>query len=375
MIGAALAASLVTGLTACSPGGGAANDPNAASGAATNGCSQEEQIAALPLEQRVSQMLMGGVSADMGEMAVNAAIRGIARDWVGGVNFLGNSSYAYSDNQLAQAVDAGGQIPPFLAVDEEGGRVQRLAEETGFLPSAREMANTKTPEQVQKQAEEIGRVMRKNSLNMDLAPVVDVSKQPADAVIGDRAFSNDPEEVTKYAGAFANGLREADVIPVLKHFPGLGAGSGNTDFEPATTPPLSRLKKSDLVPYETLLLEEPVAVMFTNAKVPGLTKGKPASLSKAAYDLLREEYGFEGVTMTDSLSAAAILEGAELDEAIEDALIAGADIALWDSLSTAPDIRRSLVQAVRQDRLSTERVNESVGRILALKGVDLCVGR
>ncbi len=364
------------GLAACSTGGGAASDPNAASqGATDQGCTNLEQVQRWELDRRLGQMLMGAVYADAGESAINAAVRAVAKGEVGGVNVLGESTYSYTNNELAQAVDAGGQIPPFLAVDEEGGRVQRLTDEVGYLPSAREMAATMTPDQVQKQAQEIGRAMTKLSLNMNLAPVVDVSSQSDDEVIGDRSFSDDPQTVTKYAGAFANGLRQENVIPVLKHFPGLGTGSGNTDFEDATTAPLDKLKKTDLVPYESLLLDTPVAVMTTNASVPGLTDKKPASVSPATYQLLRDDYGFTGVVMTDSLSAAATLDGSDIETAVTDAIVAGADIALWDQLSETKKVMQSLKRAVAKGKLSEERVNESVTRILDLKGVDLCEGR
>lgn len=364
------------GLAACSTGGGAASDPNAASqGATDQGCTNLEQVQRWELDRRLGQMLMGAVYADAGESAINAAVRAVAKGEVGGVNVLGESTYSYTNNELAQAVDAGGQIPPFLAVDEEGGRVQRLTDEVGYLPSAREMAATMTPDQVQKQAQDIGRAMTKLSLNMNLAPVVDVSSQSDDEVIGDRSFSDDPQTVTKYAGAFANGLRQENVIPVLKHFPGLGTGSGNTDFEDATTAPLDKLKKTDLVPYESLLLDTPVAVMTTNASVPGLTDKKPASVSPATYQLLRDDYGFTGVVMTDSLSAAATLDGSDIETAVTDAIVAGADIALWDQLSETKKVMQSLKRAVAKGKLSEERVNESVTRILDLKGVDLCEGR
>ncbi len=372
----ALVAAGALGLAACSSGGGAASDPNAASGAATDeGCSNLEQVQRWDLDRRLGQMLMGAVYADAGESAINAAVRSVAKGEVGGINILGESTYSYTNNELARAVDAGGQVPPFLAVDEEGGRVQRLTDEVGYIPSAREMAATMSPDQVKNKAKEIGRAMTKLSLTMDLAPVVDVTSQSDDEVIGDRSFGDDPQTVTKYAGAFAEGLREENIIPVLKHFPGLGTGSGNTDFEAATTAPIDKLKKTDLVPYETLLLDTPVAVMTTNASVPGLTGKKPASLSPATYQLLRDDYGFTGVVMTDSLSAAATTDGSDIETAVTDALVAGADIALWDQLSETKSIRKSLEKAVAKGDLTEERVNESVTRVLELKGVDLCEGR
>lgn len=366
---AALAAGLA--LTSCSSGDG--GSPN--SSGAADGCTNAQQVAQWPLKRRLGQMMMGSVLSEGGDEAIDTAVRTISKGLVGGVNFLGDSADAYDNKQLALAVDAGGEVPPFLAVDQEGGRVQRLADITGFIDSPRQLAKRKTPEEVEKLGRRIGRVMTKNSLDMNLAPVVDVSDQPADAVIGNRSFSNNPEAVVQYAGAFANGLRAEGVIPVLKHFPGLGSASGNTDFETARTPRLAKLERRDLVPYETLLADEPVAVMIANAKVPGLSGKKPASLSRATYRLLRERFGYDGVVMTDSLSAAAITGGAALDTAVRKAIVAGADIALWDDLSSAPDVRDALMRAVRSDKLPEEQVNASVTRIVDLKGVDLCAGR
>lgn len=362
-----------TALAGCSQGSGTteSGDPTAAG----SDCTNEQQLARWDLDRRLGQLLMGAIYADAGESAVRAAVNQIAKGNVGGVNVLGTSTYSYANNELAQAVDAGGQTPPFLAVDEEGGRVQRLTDEVGYLPSAREMGATMTPKQVKRQAKKIGKAMSKLSLNMDLAPVVDVSSQYDDAVIGDRSFGSNPATVTKYAGAFADGLRSQGIIPVLKHFPGLGSGSGNTDFEAATTPPLKKLQKKDLKPYETLLQDSPVAVMTTNAVVPGLSGGEPASLSPATYQLLRDTYGFDGVVMTDSLSAAAITDGRDIEEAVTAAIVAGADIALWDQLSEQKKVHKELRAAVKSGELPEEQVNASVARVMALKGVDLCTGR
>ena len=372
---AAVVVSGTVALAGCSSGGGAQSDPNSSQGAANADCSNLQQVARWDLDRRLAQLLMGAVYSDSGETAINAAVKAIAKGQVGGVNFLGESSYAYSNNELAQAVDAGGEVPPFLAVDEEGGRVQRLSDEVGYVPSAREMAATMSPDEVRQEARRIGKAMKKLSLNMDLAPVVDVSDQAEYEVIGDRSFSDNPQTVTKYAGAFAEGLQDQNIVPVLKHFPGLGSGSGNTDFESATTPPLRKLERKDLIPYETLLQQTPVAVMLTNAKVPGLTAGKPASLSPATYELLRSQYGFQGVVMTDSLSAAAVQDNTDTAGAVAKAIVAGADIALWDRLSDVKQIHKRLNRAVKSGDLTEERINESVNRVLELKGVDLCTGR
>ena len=351
------------------------NSPVATPSPTTPACLQEQEIAKLPLKQRVSQLLMGGVTTHYGQVALSDAIDGVARGRVGSVNFLGTYSGLYADGQLAMVNEASGEIPPFLAADQEGGRVQRLKDTIGDVPSAREMANTMTPAEVKKEARRIGQQMAALSLNMNLAPVVDVSNQASYEVIGDRSYGNSPEQVTRYAGAFAEGMRQAGIVPVLKHFPGLGTGTGNTDEESAQTAPLDQLRKSEFLPYETLLKESPVAVMTTNAVVPGLSKGEPASLASPTYKLLRSEFDFDGVIMTDSLSALAILNSRSLAAAVEQAIAAGADMAIWDQMQQAKELQQTLTQAVRQGRIPEAQVNDSVRRVLALKAVDLCANR
>ena len=115
-----------------------------------------------------------------------------------------------------------------VSVDEEGGRVQRLASIIGSQPSPRILAARASPDEVYTIALERGRAMKELGITVDFAPVVDVTDAPDDTVIGDRSFGSDPETVTAYAGAYARGLRDAGLLPVLKHFPGHGHGSGDS---------------------------------------------------------------------------------------------------------------------------------------------------
>jgi len=360
-------------LAACSSGGGTspspAPAPSLSSAEPSPTCDPARAVAGLPLDDKLRQLLFAGVFT--GEPDPIASATMAVRAGVGGINFLGNEPQVYADGELAQ-VTAAGSVAPFLAVDQEGGRVQRLAPLIGSQPSARTMGATMSPGEVEQLAASTGQAMADLGLNMDLAPVADVSTQADDTVIGDRAFSGDPAVVTEYAGAFADGLRSAGIIPVFKHFPGIGSATGNTDFEPATSPPLEQLRAVDMVPYETLLKSEPSAVMMGTAVVPGLTDGEPAALSAAAVDLLRNDLAFDGVVMTDSLSGAAVESVYPLPVAAEKALVAGVDMVLWDSSGEIEAIVGQLTQAVAAGRLSQERVDESVARVLDLKGIDAC---
>jgi beta-N-acetylhexosaminidase len=262
--------------------------------------------------------------------------------------------------------------------------VDRLASLIGPAPSARSLAASASPDAVYEQAKQRGLAMQKLGITVDFAPVADVSDQPDDTVIGDRSFSNDPDVVTQYAGAYARGLRDAGLLPVLKHFPGHGHGSGDSHTGAVATPPLEALKNDDLVPYRTLL--DPgvdqgrVAVMIGHLQVPGLTGDLPASLSPAAIGLLRSgDYGappFNGPVFTDDLSSMrAIADRYGVAQSALMALQAGADTALWITTDEVPAVLDRLEAAVNGGELSIDDVNQKVLRMAAVKGRSPQCGR
>lgn len=325
-------------------------------------------VAAMPVRERLAQRLMVGIDPARPDGAA-AAVDG---DRVGGVFVGGSATRILRGDALARLrTGPGGGWPVAVAVDDEGGRVQRIAELAGSIPSARRMARTLSPARVRALAAERGRAMRALGVTIDLAPVVDVGEQPAGSVIGDRSFGADPDRVTEYAGAFAAGLREAGVLPVLKHFPGHGRADGDSHRGEVSTPPLDELRQVDLRPYRALLADGPAAVMVGHLDVPGLTDGQPATLSPPAYRLLRGELGFTGLVLTDDLGAMrAISERYELPDAVLAALRAGADVALWTfdpATNRTGEVLDRLQAAADAGQLPGS--DEAVARVLAAKGV------
>lgn len=335
-------------------------------------CSPADTVATWPIEQRVSQVLFAGVntSRKVDPYAVGTATYAVS-EGVGGVNFLGDNPGVYAQGELA-GVTAAGVIPPFLALDQEGGRVQRLTGIGFSLPSARELGATKSPDEIREIGAWVGYNMGRLGFNMNFAPNVDVSDQPFGAVAGDRSFDSDPLKASADAEAFAEGLYREGVIPVLKHFPGLGSATGNTDHQPATTPPLDQLQDRDLIPYRLLLDDQPIAVMMSSAVVPGLSGDMPAGLSPEAVNLLRVNYGFDGLILTDSLDGKAITSRFSVEDAAVLALMAGNDMVLWDRAGNVPAVRQAIMTAIADGRISEAQINASVMRILALKGYDPC---
>jgi beta-N-acetylhexosaminidase len=324
-------------------------------------------VAALSPRDRLAQRLMVGV--DAADPAGAAAI--VRQNHVGGI-FLGGSATALLQNKKLDAVQAAANLPVAVAVDEEGGRVQRIDALDGGLPSARAMAK-KTPEQVRALAAQRGKQLLARGVTWDLAPSVDVSDQPANAVIGDRSFSNDPAVVTTYARAFEEGLHEAGVHGVLKHFPGHGHSSGDSHEGRVSTPPLAQLRASDLKPYADLLGPlgpQRVSVMVGHLDVPGLTDALPSSLTPATYRLLRGDYGFDGLVMTDDLGAMkAVSATLALPQATLAALQAGADMALWSNVEPVAPILNTLEVALTDGRIPAADNDRAVERVLAAKGL------
>ena len=325
-------------------------------------------LASMSTRDKLAQLLMVGVR--------NAAdARAVVNTYhVGGIMIGSWTDLSMlTDGSLGEMADLG-PLPLAVSVDEEGGRVSRLSTLIGPAPSARTLAQTQTPEQVYQLAFSRGQQMRGLGITIDFAPVVDVSDQADDTVIGDRSFSDDPATVTTYAGAFARGLRAAGVLPVLKHFPGHGQGSGDSHTAGVvSTPPLSELMNRDLVPYVTLTTEAPVAVMIGHLEVPGLTGNTPASLSPAAINLLRSGGyggpGFNGPVFSDDLSSmAAISSRYGVAEAVLRALQAGTDVALWVTTAEVPAVLDRLEKAVAAGELAMPAVESSVLRMAGIKG-------
>ena len=197
------------------------------------------------------------------------------------------------------------------------------------------MAEGHSPEEVEALATEIGQSLRAHGVTVDFAPVLDVDGGDLE-VVGDRSFSTDPQAAGDYGAAFARGLQAAGVKAVFKHFPGHGRASGDTHLGEAVTPPLEELSGHEFVPFHTAIPQAPdAALMMGHLVVPGLGD-EPASLNPRAYQLAREELGFEGTIYTDDLGGmASISDSFSVPEAVAAALAAGADMPLW---STDEDI-------------------------------------
>src|ERR1700733_2518012 len=331
--------------------------------------------AALPAREKLAQLLMVGVRDGDDAKAV------VTTYHVGGI-FIGSwTDLKMLGPNLVKDLSASTALPVAVSVDEEGGRVARLSKLIGPAPSARVLAQTHTPNEVYGMALDRGHRIRGLGITVDFAPDVDVTDAPDDTVIGDRSFSPDPQKVVEYACAYARGLRDAGLLPVLKHFPGHGHGSGDSHTGSVVTPPLDQLQNDDLVPYRTLVTAPPVGVMIGHLQVPGLTGNEPASLSRAAVQLLRSGTGyngpaFDGPVFSDDLSSmAAINERYSVPDAVLRTLQAGTDVALWVTTDEVPAVLDKLEKALAAGELTMAGIDASVLRIAKFKGSKPDCGR
>ncbi|HEV2239180.1 MAG TPA: glycoside hydrolase family 3 N-terminal domain-containing protein [Ktedonobacterales bacterium] len=294
----------------------------------------------------------------------------VASQGAGGVLFFGgNIESANQVRALTANLQKLAPIPLLMAVDQEGGRVNRFEPIVGPLPSA---ASLQTPADARDRGAQDAALLHDYGFNLNLAPVVDVGED--NPQLYTRTFGTDPERVAAMAGAYIDGLQESgQVTAIPKHFPG-GLGSIATDPH-VLMPTLDRTRAeweaTDVAPYQTLFAEHDVrGVMISHELIPAVDPNLPTSLSPAiGTDTLRTQLGFQGVAITDDLvSMDAITARWSVPQASVLAIIAGSDIVTAPSYSDlVSKIKDEIKNALQDGRLTRARIVGSVRRILTLK--------
>ena len=347
-------------------------------------CTPTTALDTWPLQKLANQTIVFPVEETDVLAATDAAKAGY-----GGIILFGTTAPADLGNELATLrSDVPDDLGFVVMTDEEGGGIQRMANLVGSMPWAAQMGKTMTPAQIETLAESVGAKMLANGVSMDLAPVLDVDgravypgQQDPD---GFRSFSGNTSVVSADGVAFMEGMLGAGVVPVVKHFPGLGGVSQNTDYGPAWTLPWSTLQNVALPPFEAAIKAGAAAVMVSNARVLDLTT-LPASLSsRLVTGELRGALGFRGLIVTDSLSAGAITDpplSLSVPKASVEALQVGDDMVLFGStgstngdLALAASTSNAIVAAVDSGALPKSELVNAAAQVLAAKKINLCPG-
>lgn len=271
-----------------------------------------------------------------------------------------------------EALQAGSKIPMFISVDEEGGIVSRLNKapklHSTVMPEAYTIGLTKRPEYAYAAARAIASEILSLGFNMDFAPVADIYSNPANKVIGKRAYGTEPELVSGMVSQAVAGFIDGQVIPVLKHFPGHGDTLEDTHTGAALVEhDLERLTSFELLPFQEGIAAGADAVMIAHILLPNLMEEPvPATLSKEVVTgLLREKLKFDGVVITDAMEMSAVSAYYDDDEAAVMAVLAGVDMILMPQ--STEKAYRAILAAVKDGQISEERIDESVYRILRMK--------
>lgn len=333
-----------------------------------------EQMAAMTLEEKVGQLFIAGFYGTEDGDYVDSLIRDYK---VGGLIFFGrNVGTAQELVSLVNDLRAknGDYIPLFFSVDQEGGTVERLPDEVSPLEDAYTYGQSGSSEVGYALGQVLANECVAFGFNLDFAPSLDIWSNPENTVIGTRAFGTTAEEVEAVGPWAAYGLMDGGVIPVVKHFPGHGDTAVDSHVGlPTVSKTVDELLTSELIPFQSAIEgregEGVPAVMVAHILMTAIDPDHPASLSQAVVTgLLREQLGFDGVVFTDDLTMGAITENYGLDEAAVLALEAGCDVLLVchneGDLALA---RQAVLDAVASGRLTEERIDRSVYRILSLK--------
>ncbi len=333
----------------------------------------------MTVEQKVGQLFLLTIYST----TLNGVDRSLIADTLPGgvVLFPHNISEPQQVTQLTnalqhQARDIGAGVPLLVAVDQEGGRVRRLQDGFTPFPSVLLLGASGRRDDAANVGYAMGQEMGAVGINMNLAPVADLHSialgESYDGVLYRRTFGAAPELVGRLAGGMVNGLQAAGVIGVVKHFPGHGAATQDSHSRlPQVDLPRPQVEETALAAFQAAIDSGAAAVMVGHLYYPALDPLKrPATLSPVVLGILREQMGFNGVVISDAMDMGAIMRDYDMSRAVIDAINAGVDLVTFGPHVTAQDQRvviANTVQAVYSGAIPMARLDEAVGRLLALR--------
>lgn len=341
----------------------------------------KDKVKSMSLEQKAAQLFFVTpediTQVDAATVAGEDTKKAYEQYPVGGIVYFSRNIQGPEQlsGMLAKTQDYAEEIagvPVFLGVDEEGGEVSRVAGNKNFsvteYESMRAIGDSKDTSQAYDVGKTLASYLKELGFNIDFAPNADVITNSGNTVIGDRSFGEDPQLVADMASQVVKGLQDNGVSACLKHFPGHGGTIEDSHEGRAyTDKTLEEMEEKELLPFKEGIKADPDFIMAGHISIPkSLGDNTPASLSeKVLTGLLRDQYGYDGIIITDALNMKAVSGVYSPAEASVKAILAGADMLLM------PDDFRAayngVLEAVEEGDLSEERIDASVERILRLK--------
>lgn len=327
------------------------------------------QISNMSIDEKISQLLIIGIEGYE-----------LSQDEIDLINKYNFSGYIFFDRNIEtkeQFTDLINNIktenkknvPCFLCIDEEGGRVERLDKFFKAIPPMNEIGNKNNAELAFKVGTLLGEKLQTFGLNMNFAPVLDINSNLSNQVIGDRSFGNDPDVVARLGNELAKGISNQNIVAVGKHFPGHGDTETDSHYDlPVINKDLNDLENLELKPFIYNMNNGLRAIMVGHLFLPQISS-EPSSLSNEIInDLLRKKLKFNGVVLSDDMTMGAIVDNYDIRDAILKFYLAGGDIALvCHDNSKIPDIIDYIKLALEKGTISETEINEKLYRILTLK--------
>ncbi len=333
-------------------------------------------VTELDTDALIGQVLCFGWQGTTPEEArtVNAHARELVETMeVGGVVLLGrnvNSADPESIRSTLARLQSLSPIPLFIAIDQEGGTVNRLRAPFHEFPGNMALGATGDPELAFRQAQAQARELLALGVNWNFAPVMDVNNNPDNPIIGVRSYGADPALVARMGTAAIRGYQQTGLLACAKHFPGHGDTAVDSHLAlPTIWGDRERLEQIELVPFRAAIAEGVGAIMTTHIVFPTLDVHRPATISPAILTgLLRQELGYDGLVITDCLEMKAIADTIGSARGSVEALKAGADMVLIaHTLEVQREAVRAIRQAVQSGELPLERLTEAASRVLSAK--------
>ena len=372
-LGALLGAGLVAvGLCAgCNPAMPAAEKPAQASEPQTLEERADAIVAAMTTNEKIGQMVMIGIHGTELDEDSKTMLR---QFHIGGIVYFDRNIKsqdqikALSEHLQAYAQgEAQQKVPLFLAIDEEGGTVSRGRGVIPAPPSEADIGASGQPERARASAASTAQALRAAGINLNLAPVADVSSSDA------RAFSGDAQVAARFTEKAVSGYEQEGMLCALKHFPGIGKGAVDSHQEVSRVDvPRETLEREDLLPFAEIIASqrpEDFLILVSHLIYPCYDAAHSASQSRAVMtDLLRGRLGYQGIILTDDLEMGAVANHVPLRQAGANAVVAGADIVLvCHEYPHEEEVYLGIKDAVDAGEISEERLDASVRRIVLAK--------
>lgn len=325
----------------------------------------------LSMKEKIGQMIMVGIDTNY---ITDRIKKLIIKYKVGGILLYRKNFNTYSDminliNELKK-LNQNNKIPLFIAIDQEGGRVNRMPPEIKNLPSANKLAQLNNLDILLDSTKITSKLLKASGFNINFAPVLDIKRFSDSHPIGDRCYGETKEDIIKYGIPVMKEFQKHGIIPVIKHFPGHGATNKDSHFLlPIIKSNIKELEKNDIYPFRKAISEGADAVLVSHLLIRNETGIYPASLSrKFITNYLRKKYRFKGLIITDDLKMKSIrfIYGAIL--AVEKAFQAGNDIILFrfNHKEEEKAIKR-ILNLSKHKKIKESQINRSVNRILKMK--------